>query len=53
MMVLRAPPAVTPPPVFRPDWETLSKLALMSFKYDWNKEIICQFYAILYFDADA
>jgi hypothetical protein len=26
---------------------------MMSFKYDWNKEIICQFYATLYFDADA
>jgi hypothetical protein len=24
---------------------------MMSFKYDWNKEIICQFYATLYFDA--
>jgi hypothetical protein len=26
---------------------------MMSFKYDWNKEIICQFYDTLYFDADA
>jgi hypothetical protein len=26
-MVPRAPPAVAPPPVFRPDWETLTKLA--------------------------
>jgi hypothetical protein len=26
---------------------------IMSFKYDWNKEIICQFYATFYFDADA
>jgi hypothetical protein len=26
---------------------------MMSFKYDWNKEIIYQFYAILYFDTDA
>jgi hypothetical protein len=25
---------------------------MMSFKYDWNNEIICQFYAILYFDTD-
>jgi hypothetical protein len=26
---------------------------MMSFKYDWNKEIICQFYATLYCDTDA
>jgi hypothetical protein len=26
---------------------------VMSFKYDWNKEIICQFYATFYFDANA
>jgi hypothetical protein len=25
---------------------------MMSFKYNWNKKIICQFYATLYFDAD-
>jgi hypothetical protein len=25
---------------------------MMSFKYDWNEEIICQFYATFYFDAD-
>jgi hypothetical protein len=31
-MVPRAPPVVTPPPVFRPDWETLSRLASMSSK---------------------
>jgi hypothetical protein len=31
-----------------------SKLTkVMSFKYDWNKEIICQFYATFYFDANA
>jgi hypothetical protein len=28
-MVPRAPPAVTPPPVLRPDWETLVQLASM------------------------
>jgi hypothetical protein len=26
-MVPRAPPVVAPPPVFRPDWETLARLA--------------------------
>jgi hypothetical protein len=25
---------------------------MMSFKYNWNDEIICQFYSTLYFDAD-
>jgi hypothetical protein len=25
---------------------------MMCFNYSWNKEIICQFYATFYFDAD-
>jgi hypothetical protein len=25
---------------------------MVCFNYSWNKEIICQFYATLYFDAD-
>jgi hypothetical protein len=25
---------------------------MMSFKYDWNKDDICQFYSTLYFDVD-
>jgi hypothetical protein len=33
--------------------DELEMTKMMSFKYDWNKEIICQFYATLYFDADA
>jgi hypothetical protein len=32
--------------------DELEMTEMMSFKYDWNKEIICQFYATLYFDAD-
>jgi hypothetical protein len=30
----------------------LEMTEMMCFKYDWNKEIIYQFYATLYFDAD-
>jgi hypothetical protein len=26
---------------------------IMCYKYDWNKEVICQFYSTLYFDVDA
>jgi hypothetical protein len=33
--------------------DELEMTKMMSFKYDWNKEIICQFYDTLYFDADA
>jgi hypothetical protein len=33
--------------------DELELTKIMSFKYDWNKEIICQFYATFYFDADA
>jgi hypothetical protein len=29
----------------------LEMTKMMSFKYDWDDEIICQFYATLYFDA--
>jgi hypothetical protein len=32
--------------------DELGMIEMMSFKYHWNKEIICQFYATLYFDAD-
>jgi hypothetical protein len=32
VMVPCAPPAVTPPPVLRPDWETLTGLASMRSK---------------------
>jgi hypothetical protein len=31
--------------------DELEMTKMMSFKYDWNKEIICHFYATLYFDA--
>jgi hypothetical protein len=31
-MVPRAPPVVTPPPVFRLDWETLARLASTRIK---------------------
>jgi hypothetical protein len=30
----------------------LEMAKMMCFKYDWNVEITCQFYATLYFDAD-
>jgi hypothetical protein len=33
--------------------DELEMTKMLSFKYDWNKEIICQFYATLYFDANA
>jgi hypothetical protein len=33
--------------------DELEMTKMMSFKYDWNKEIICQFYDTLYFDAAA
>jgi hypothetical protein len=32
--------------------DELEMTKMMSFKYDWNEEIICQFYATFYFDAD-
>jgi hypothetical protein len=32
--------------------DELEMIEMMSLKYDWNKEIICQFYATLYFDTD-
>jgi hypothetical protein len=32
--------------------DQLEMTKLMCFNYSWNKEIICQFYATLYFDAD-
>jgi hypothetical protein len=32
--------------------DELEMIEMMSFTYDWNKEISCQFYATLYFDAD-
>jgi hypothetical protein len=32
--------------------DELELTKIMSFKYDWNKEIICQFYTTFYFDAD-
>jgi hypothetical protein len=32
VMVLRAPPVIAPPPVFRPDWETLARLASTASK---------------------
>jgi hypothetical protein len=32
--------------------DELEMTKMMNFKFDWNKEIICQFYATLYFDAD-
>jgi hypothetical protein len=30
----------------------LEMTKMMSFKYDWNKKIICQFYATLYFETN-
>jgi hypothetical protein len=33
--------------------DELEMTKMMSYKYDWNKEIIWQFYTTLYFDADA
>jgi hypothetical protein len=33
--------------------DELEMTKMISFKYDWNKEIICQFYATLYFDENA
>jgi hypothetical protein len=33
--------------------DELEMTKMMSFNYDWNKEIIYQFYATLYFDAAA
>jgi hypothetical protein len=33
--------------------DELEMTKMISFKYDWNKEITCQFYATLYFDAHA
>jgi hypothetical protein len=33
--------------------DELELTKIMSFKYDWNKEIIYQFYATFYFDVDA
>jgi hypothetical protein len=32
--------------------DELEMTKIMSFKYNWNNEIICQFYSTLYFDAD-
>jgi hypothetical protein len=32
--------------------DQLEMTKMMCFNYNWNKEIICQFYATLYFDAD-
>jgi hypothetical protein len=32
--------------------DELEMTKMMCFKYSWNKEIICQFYYTLYFDAD-
>jgi hypothetical protein len=32
--------------------DELEMTKMMNFNFDWNKEIICQFYATLYFDAD-
>jgi hypothetical protein len=31
--------------------DELEMTLMMSFKYDWNEELICQFYATFYFDA--
>jgi hypothetical protein len=31
--------------------DDLEVTKMMSFKYDWNEEINCQFYATFYFDA--
>jgi hypothetical protein len=32
--------------------DELEMSKMMSFKYNWNDEIICQFYSTLYFDTD-
>jgi phage terminase large subunit len=32
--------------------DELETIKMMCFKYSWNKKIICQFYATLYFVAD-
>jgi phage terminase large subunit len=32
--------------------DELEMTKMMSFKYDWNEEIICQFYATFYFDVE-
>jgi hypothetical protein len=32
--------------------DQLEMTKMMPFNYSWNKDIICQFYATLYFDAD-
>jgi hypothetical protein len=32
--------------------DELEMTKIMCFKYDWNVEIICQFYATLYIDTD-
>jgi hypothetical protein len=32
--------------------DELEMTKMMCFKYSWNREIICQFYSTLYFDAD-
>jgi hypothetical protein len=32
--------------------DELEMAKMMSFKYDWNEKIICQFYATFFFDAD-
>jgi hypothetical protein len=33
-------------------YDELEMIEMMCFKYSWNKEIIYQFYATLYFDLD-
>jgi hypothetical protein len=33
-------------------FDQLEVSKMMSFKYDGNKEVICQFYSTLYFDVD-
>jgi hypothetical protein len=33
--------------------DELEMTPLMSFKYDWNEELFCQFYATFYFDVAA
>jgi hypothetical protein len=32
--------------------DELELTKIMSFKYEWNKEIICQVYATFYFNTD-
>jgi hypothetical protein len=32
--------------------DQLEMTKMMCFRYDWNKEVICQVYSTLYFDAD-